>query len=259
MRHGRAKAARKTLRFYTINANLKAPYKIILDGNFLAATVQQKVPLFDRLHKLLQGSEFQIHTTRSALDELDALPGEMFQEARQFGLDECEIIERCYIPGGAKKDSNPKQDIKALVRNNNTEGWFVATQDEDLSDKIRGYVNVPILRLARAVLLLEAPSSASRKYAMLEEKEKQTTGGGTMTNDERELIEKMKDAERKNLEKKEEELAGDVTKERRKRKAKGPNPLSCKKKKGAADASAPESKKRNRRKKNASSQQGQDA
>lgn len=258
MRHGRAKAARKTLKFYTINANLKAPYKIILDGNFLAATVQQKVPLFDRLHKLLQGSEFKIHTTRSALDELDALPGEMFQEARQFGLDECEIIERCYIPGGAKKDSNPKQDIKALVRNNNTEGWFVATQDEDLSDKIRGYVNVPQLRLARAVLLLEAPSSASRKYALLEEKDKQMSGGGTMTHDERELIVKMKDAERKDLEEKE-QLADDVGQQRRKRKAKGPNPLSCKKKKGAADASAPESKKRNRRKKNASSQLGQDA
>ena len=258
MRHGRAKAARKTLKFYAINANLKAPYKIILDGNFLAATVQQKVPLFDRLHKLLQGSEFQIHTTRSALDELDALPGEMFQEARQFGLDECEIIERCYIPGGAKKDSNPKQDIKALVRNNNTEGWFVATQDEDLSDKIRGYVNVPQLRLARAVLLLEAPSSASRKYAMLEEKDKQMSGGGTMTHDERELIEKMKDVERKDLEEKE-QLADDGGQQRRKRKAKGPNPLSCKKKKGAADTSAPETKKRNRRKKNSSSQLGQDA
>jgi len=250
MRHGRAKAARKTLKFYAINAGIKPPYKIILDGNFLAATVQQKVPIFDRLHKLLQAEEFRIYTTRSALDELNALPGEMFQEARRFGLDECEIIERRDIPGGgAKIDSNPKQDIKALTRNGNVEGWFVATQDQDLSDKIRGYVNVPQMRLARAVLIMESPSSASRKYAQMEEKGKQMTGGGTMTHDEKELIDKMKDVEEKKVQEAEEQLSADVGQQRRKRKAKGPNPLSCKKKKTASDGPALESKKRVRRRK----------
>jgi U3 small nucleolar RNA-associated protein 23 len=254
MRHGRAKAARKTLKFYSINGNIKPPYKIILDGNFLAATVQQKVPLFDRMHKLLQSEEHRIYTTRSALEELNALPGDEFQEARRFGLDECEIIERRDIPsggggGGANNDiaSNPKQDIKALTRNNNVEGWFVATQDQDLSDAIRGYVNVPQMRLTRAVLILEAPSSASRKYAQLEEKGKQMTGGGTMTHDERELIEKMKDADKKKVQQEEEQVVADLGQQRRKRKAKGPNPLSCKKKKNAADGPAVESKKRVRR------------
>ena len=44
MRHGRAKASRRTLQFYRINApHLKSPYKILLDGTFLVASVRNKV------------------------------------------------------------------------------------------------------------------------------------------------------------------------------------------------------------------------
>ena len=43
MKHGRAKAARKTLKFFSLNANIKPPYNVILDGNFLAAAVKYKV------------------------------------------------------------------------------------------------------------------------------------------------------------------------------------------------------------------------
>lgn len=43
MRHGRAKAARKTLRFFQLHAGIKPPYNVLLDGTFLAAAVRQKV------------------------------------------------------------------------------------------------------------------------------------------------------------------------------------------------------------------------
>lgn len=94
MRHGRAKAARKTLKFFSLNCNIKPPFKILVDGNFLATAVKQKVPLYDRIGKTLQNQAFTLYICRSALDELNALPGPVFQEARQFGLDECIIIER---------------------------------------------------------------------------------------------------------------------------------------------------------------------
>jgi hypothetical protein len=45
MKHGRAKAARKTLRFFSLNANIKPAYKVLLDGNFLAAAIKYKVGL----------------------------------------------------------------------------------------------------------------------------------------------------------------------------------------------------------------------
>jgi Uncharacterized proteins of PilT N-term./Vapc superfamily len=158
MRHGRAESARKTLKFYAINGNIKPPYKIILDGNFIVAAIKQKLPITERLQKLLQNESFNLYTIRSALDELNSIPGEYFQQARQFGLDECEIIEREDIPSSMDSriknnstKSSPNDDICALVQDGNTNGWFIVTQDEDLSDKLRGFVNVPQIRLARAV------------------------------------------------------------------------------------------------------------
>jgi hypothetical protein len=46
MRHGRVKAARKTLRFFQLHAGIKPPYNVLLDGTFLVAAVRQKVNLF---------------------------------------------------------------------------------------------------------------------------------------------------------------------------------------------------------------------
>ena len=272
MRLGRAKASRKTLKFYSINAGITAPYKIILDGNFLAAIVKQKVQgvIFERLERLLSTHKFTVYTTRSALEELNALPGEVFEQARQFGLDDCEIIERKDIgtsttadakqPADSDSDSNaksnPKQDIIQLVQNGNPDKWLVATQDESLADKIRSMPNVPQMRLARAILILESPSSSSRRNALYEEKGKQSTGGGTMTNEEKELLDRLRDEK---MRKRQRSQTGngsgygarDDETQRKRHKAKGPNPLSCKKKKGESVAKT-EGKKRNRRKKTSS-------
>lgn len=250
MRHGRAKAGRKTLRFYSINALINAPYKVILDGNFIAASIKQKVPLFERLQKLLGTNEFTIYITRSALNELAALPGELFQSARQFGLDECEIIEPTQNAQENKQDQNddvssPSAHIISLVKDNNPQGYFVATQDEELSNKLREMVFVPQMRLVRAVLILEAPSAASRRHAMYNERNKQSTGGGLMTQDEKELVQKMKQKLRDDA-KKLKDASAPI--ERRKQKAKGPNPLSCKKRK-LEEKMEGEKKKRTRRRK----------
>jgi U3 small nucleolar RNA-associated protein 23 len=255
MRHGRAKAGRKTLRFYSINALINAPYKVVLDGNFIAASLKQKVPLFERLQKLLGTNQFKIHVTRSTLNELAELPGELFQSARQFGLDECEILEQSQIDQEKKQDQNkiistPSTDIISLVKGNNPEGYFVATQDEQLSDKLREMVFVPQMRLVRAVLILESPSAASRRHAMFHERTKQSTGG-LMTEDEKELVQKMKQKLRDDKKKLQEATAPI---ERRKQKAKGPNPLSCKKRKLDEKVDG-EKKKRTRRRKKKSSEE----
>lgn len=232
-----------------MNCNIKAPYKLILDGNFLAASVRFKVPLVERLTKLLQGNEFQIYTTRSALEELNSLPGEAFQKARQFGLDECIILEKKDILKCSTEEENikgspidqkafdPKEDIVNLVQGGNAQGYFVATQDEKLSDKIRERLAyVPQMRMARGgVLIFESPSANSRRHAMREERGKQNTGGGTMTKEEKHLIDTLRE-ERIRAKREQQQQARNGTGGRKKRKAKGPNPLSCKKKKSSGDA-----------------------
>jgi hypothetical protein len=106
--------------------------------------------------------------------------------------------------------------------------YFVATQDEQLSDNLREMAFVPQMRLVRAVLILESPSAASRRHAMFHERNKQSTGGGLMTEDEKGLVQKMKQKLRDDK-KKLQEVSAPI--ERRKQKAKGPNPLSHKKRK----------------------------
>ena len=274
MRHGRAKASRKTLQFYRLNAPhivSNPPYKLLLDGTFLVASIRNKVPLYERFSKILQNESFICCVTRTTLVELEALANKweggeeadtnLFAIARQYGLDECEIIESDKVPttttsttDNAKKWGNnnkafkgfsqASQDIYQLstVNGNNQLAYFVATQDDALSDALRSQPYVPLFRLGRAVLLLESPSSASRKYTGTLERSKLSTAGGLMTSEERTMVNKVKKIDRmkrkedtkeeqKRLEKRSRDEIGGGFTVRRKKKAKGPNPLSVKKKK----------------------------
>jgi U3 small nucleolar RNA-associated protein 23 len=271
MRHGRAKASRRTLQFYRLNApHLKSPYKILLDGTFLVAATRNKVPLVERFSKILQHEQFTCYVTRSTLNELELLSQQrakgkqsgdsdesnsvFFDQARQYGLDECEIIENCNTVANTNEKvvnkrafrdfSEASRDIYCLATDggNNGLAYFVATQDDVLSDALRGMPYVPLFRLGRAVLLLESPSSASRQFTGNLEQNKLKSAGGLMTSEERKIVDKVKKndkrkrrellkEEQQKLEKRSREEIGGCFNERKKKRAKGPNPLSCKSKK----------------------------
>lgn len=249
MRHGRAKAARKTLKFFFLTGNIKPPYKVLLDGNFIVTSIRQKVPLRDRMDRLLQGEKFTFFVTRASLIELDALikasvnhedRAELFRRAKQFGLDECEIIEEF------EEGVDVGNVIKEIVSfETNSKGYFCATQDEDLSNKLREMPNVPILRLSRSILLLEAPSAASRRNATSEERGKLFN----MNDEETVMISKIKSSEKRK--RKQEIEMHRIQGGRIKAKAKGPNPLSCKKSKhNDSKENENKTKRRRRRKSN---------
>ena len=280
MRHGRAKTARKTLQFYRLNAPyiLKSPYKLLLDGTFLVASIRNKVPLYERFAKTLQNEAFVCCVARSTLIELEALANRpkgkkkksanddeeeenlqnLFAQARQYGLDECEIIESDKIHSPSSDNTNntkaynritkvfsdASRDIYNLATcgGNNQKSYFVATQDDTLADALRSMPYVPLFRLGRAVLLLESPSSASRSYTGNMEQSKLASAGGLMTSEERKMVNTVKKREKakrkelmkeeqKKLEKRSRDEFGGSLNMRRKKKARGPNPLSCKKKK----------------------------
>eukprot|EP00560_Eucampia_antarctica_P002762 CAMPEP_0197833832 /NCGR_PEP_ID=MMETSP1437-20131217/20227_1 /TAXON_ID=49252 ORGANISM="Eucampia antarctica, Strain CCMP1452" /NCGR_SAMPLE_ID=MMETSP1437 /ASSEMBLY_ACC=CAM_ASM_001096 /LENGTH=271 /DNA_ID=CAMNT_0043438107 /DNA_START=39 /DNA_END=854 /DNA_ORIENTATION=+ len=265
MRHGRAKLARKTLKFFSLNFGIKPPYNVLMDGNFLVAVVKQKVPIHERIGKTLQNEEFNFFVCRSALDELAMLSEsgggsnvELFTQARQFGLDECAIIESDDIPA-ATNDNETQQilassysaaanDIHKLVlstlNDKNKKGYIVATQDTELSSILRELPKVLLVRLNRGVLILESPSSASRKAGMREERVKQSSGGGTMTEEEKNLVKSLlhKGQKRKSAEQ------DRNYQQRKKKKASGPNPLSCKKKTNPTSATGENKKRRKRNK-----------
>lgn len=99
---------------------------------------------------------------------------------------------------------------------------MVASQDEELLNALRGATGIPIIRLARgSVLLLEQPSKSTTSKALKDEKKKWIA----LSEPESLLVKTVIDHERKQS-----DTPAQSTM-RRKRKAKGPNPLSCKKKK----------------------------
>jgi hypothetical protein len=129
--------------------------------------------------------------------------------------------------------------------------YFVVTQDDALANSLRARPYVPLFRLVRAVLLLESPLSASRNYTSTIEQSKFTSMGWNgdcqgMSDGWREEHQmvgaikrkdplKRQDArreEQKILQKRSRDELGGAFSNRKKKKAKGPNPLSHKIKKG---------------------------
>lgn len=256
MRYGRTKSNRKTLNFFNITGYIKPPYKILLDGSFLVMASRQKVPIYKCFEKLLQEREFSLHVLRSALNELLGSSGEYFRHARQFGLDECEIIESRLTSKCKKKTSlnevldccqkdrlqdilpeeisakmcKSTQDVYSLVIGGNSNGYFVATSDINLSCGLRRLSNIPLFHLSHRMIILESPSLASRKRSLKMENIKQITAGWKVTSQEQEMIQDSR--KRSRVQKLNNYTNHSNLKQRtRCRKAKGPNPLSCKKKK----------------------------
>ena len=214
---------------------------------------------------MLQTYDIHLHITRSALDELDKLPkdNDVFVQARQFGLDECEIIENADIgdvkqsdkaqhdESSSSMESSPSQDIINLVKEGNKNSFFIASQDKQLTDRLRGMIYVPLLWLTKnGVLIFDTPSDASKNVSKRDEHIKQKTGGGTMTTEEANLVKRLR---QEKLEKKRKEdsssLLGQGAIMRKRKKAKEPNPLSCKKKKSDQNQSNTAPVKRRRRRK----------
>ena len=131
MRHSRSKQTRKLLKFLHLNFGIQAPYKVVVDGTFLAEAVTNNIPILERLVGMFrekvaghgeQGygnstntlsstssssssipqqqqhrkSPIALLTTRSVINELKALVEanpQRFSAVLKLALDECEIIE----------------------------------------------------------------------------------------------------------------------------------------------------------------------
>lgn len=164
MRVLRAKQTRKYLRFFQIVFGIKAPYNVLLDGNFVFTLMKLKLDIRDRLSKLLQGSELKYFMLTSALNELKSV-GAKARAAVEFALAFCEIID-----DSAARGETPADKLLNYVdaARNNAAGkkFFVATQDRNLRHSLAGFAGVPIIYTNKVSVVLEAPSEASKKFGM---------------------------------------------------------------------------------------------
>ncbi|KAK6912900.1 rRNA-processing protein Fcf1/Utp23 [Dillenia turbinata] len=247
MRLKKQKRHHRIVRFYVTCYDFHKPFKVLCDGTFVRHLLVNRItPADTALSNLLSvggNAGAKLFTTRCVLAELKSL-GDSYSESLEAAHNL--MIARC--------DHTSRKSavacIMEIVGENNPEHFFVATQDTELRKKFYEIPGVPLIFGLRNSLLLEPPSLFQRHFAKsVEEKrlhmtdleykmlrkraEKMLDKEDNVTSDaDEELGDQMPASE--NLSKTSSSHKTGDMKDRpqfKRKKAKGPNPLSCKKKK----------------------------
>ncbi|KAF1795764.1 PIN domain-like [Phytophthora cactorum] len=212
MRYLRAKGIRKALRQFHFLCGIKPPYKVLLDGNFIAMCLQMKVDVHERVPKYLQVKqhECEFYVPRAALDELKTL-GETTKEA--YELAKSFKVAEVYDQSQDEKQEtvDVSKSIQRIIGERNDRKFVVCTQEVELRKALRLVPGVPLLYLNRSVLVFEEISRATLAIVRQEEK----ANMAKLDVNEKRKLEQMQEGEKQQRLKK--------------KRAKGPNPLSAKK------------------------------
>uniref|UniRef100_A0A8B9WLD2 UTP23 small subunit processome component n=1 Tax=Bos mutus grunniens TaxID=30521 RepID=A0A8B9WLD2_BOSMU len=206
MKITRQKHAKKHLGFFRNNFGVREPYQILLDGTFCQAALRGRIQLREQLPRYLM-AETQLCTTRCVLKELETLGKDLY---------------------GAKLIAQ-----KCQVRNC---PHFLATQDQNLSMKVKKKPGIPLMFIIQNTIVLDKPSPKTIAFV------KAVESGQLVSVHEKQSIRQLKE---------EQGLVKDPEQRRRKKRKKvsGPNPLSClKKKKKTQDTNSSASEKKRKRK-----------
>ncbi|EEY59702.1 rRNA-processing protein, putative [Phytophthora infestans T30-4] len=218
MRYLRAKGIRKALRQFHFLCGIKPPYKVLLDGNFIAMCLQMKVDVHERVPKYLQVKphECEFYVPRAALDELKTL-GEATKEA--YDLAKSFKVAEAYNQSEADKQEtvDVSKYIQNIIGEKNERKFVVCTQEVELRKALRLVPGVPLLYLNRSVLVFEEISRATLAIVRQEEK----ANMAKLDVNEKRKLEQMQEGESGESQEEQQRL--------QKKRAKGPNPLAVKK------------------------------
>ncbi|MBN3299888.1 rRNA-processing protein UTP23 homolog [Amia ocellicauda] len=209
MKVKRQKQAKKTISFYKYNFSFREPFQILLDGTFCQAALKNKIQIKEQMPKYLMG-EVQLCTTNCVLKELESLGKELYGAKiilQRFQIRNCQHF----------KDPIPaSQCLKSMLGENNPHHYFIATQDQALTAAVKKINGVPLLFIIQNTIVLDKPSLQSVAYVQA------IQAGQVVTTQEQKSIQTLKE---------EQGLVKNMERKGKKRKRKGPNPLSCLKKK----------------------------
>lgn len=210
MRVKRLKACRKTMRFYRVNFNIQAPYRVLVDGTFITSALMNKIHIKEQLPKLLDG-KCTTMVTNCVMAELRSLGQEAIGAV---------VIAKGYYRVQCQHENpiNAAECVANAIGQQNKRRFLVATQDPELRRRLRTVPGCPVVTLNGQVPFLEDPSKDSKStFSAQEEKKKQPVAWEKSQLPELSRVEKERNDRH------------DVSK--KKRKQKGVNPLSCLKKK----------------------------
>ncbi|KAL3662643.1 hypothetical protein V7S43_012490 [Phytophthora oleae] len=218
MRYLRAKGIRKALRQFHFLCGIKPPYKVLLDGNFIAMCVQMKVDVQERVPKYLQVKphECEFYVPHAALEELKML-GETTKEA--YDLAKSFKVAEAYDQDDSSDDKpvDVSKHIQSIIGAKNERKFVVCTQEVELRKALRLVPGVPLMYLNRSVLVFEEISRATLAIVRQEEK----ANMAKLDVNEKRKLEQMQEGESGENHEEQQRL--------QKKRAKGPNPLSMKK------------------------------
>ncbi|CAA0827654.1 PIN domain-like family protein [Striga hermonthica] len=231
MRVKKQKRHRRAVRFYTACFGFREPFKILCDGTFVHHLLANRITPADTALANTLGAAVKLFTTRCVLAELRSL-GKSYSDSLNAARNL--MTARC----DHEKRKSAVACMTQVIGEKNLEHFFVATQDAELRKKFQEIPGVPVIYGLRNALFLERPSTFQHEFAKASEEER-----SHMTDLEYKMLklkkrkvatdevgcssdanEDLKEITRKTID------TRDKVQFKRKR-AKGPNPLSCKKKK----------------------------
>lgn len=242
MRVKKQKQNRRTVKFYKACFAFREPYKALCDGTFIHHMLESRLGAVNEALSGLLGGHVKVFVTRCVIEELKKL-GESFSGTV--------LATRRLTTARCNHDSlkSATECLEAMVGADNPEHFFVASQDGGLRKKFRQVPGVPVVFVQKNYLLLEPPSEyqhqiarmtetermhmMEREFKLLEAREARRaateadiTSAPEISGDEMpKKIESKVGSKSRNL------LAVKDRPRFKRKKAKGPNPLSCKKKK----------------------------
>ncbi|KAL2316968.1 hypothetical protein Fmac_030844 [Flemingia macrophylla] len=253
MKVKKQKRHRKILTFYTACFGFRKPFKVLCDGTFVNHLLVNRITPADTALGNILSATVKLYTTRCVQAELKRL-GRSYSEALEASHKL--IVARCEHDKCVSADAC----IMEVVGEKNSEHFFVASQDTDLRNKLQEIPGVPLIYGLRNALFLEPPSAFQRQYVKTSEegrlhmtvKEYQIFRDRVMnrlTGEEAigsNTLMENGDAEEQNINV--QAVKNSITKNRleikdkpqfKRKRAKGPNPLSCKKKKSESQNIGP--------------------
>ncbi|NXS57570.1 UTP23 protein, partial [Brachypteracias leptosomus] len=229
MKLRRQKHAKKNMGFYKNNFQFREPFQVLLDGTFCQAALRNKIQIREQLPGYLGGAA-RLCTTRCVLKELESLGKALYGAkliAQRFQLQNC---------SHHKDPVSGSTCLLSMIEEGNPHHFFIATQDQDLANKVKKKAGVPLLFIIQNTMVLDKPSPKSLAFVQ------KLQTNQLVPEHHKQSIVQLK--EKEGLTKQEGE------KRRKRKRAGGPNPLSClkKKKKKTQEGQEPSAEKKKRRK-----------
>lgn len=232
MKGKRSKQYRKLMQQYQLNFAFREPYQVILDADIIKDAARFKMQLGKMLQNTLHG-EIKPMITQCCIRHLYNEPKSPEKDAWIAVAKEAER-RRC----GHHELDEPLSALECIESvvdpkgtGNNKHRYVVAVQDDEVRRKMRKVVGVPLVYIARSVMILEPMADATQDVREREEKAKIRAGlksrRPASTGEKR----KRDDDGSEEDEAQQPERAQDPPKPKKHkaRGPKGPNPLSVKK------------------------------